>query len=58
MDSLTASDVAVVVAVSLGHEGGEERASGSLGVGDASASVPIACCVVNDQPVGNPKRKV
>jgi hypothetical protein len=40
----TVGDVAVVMAVSWGHEGGEEWASGAPGVGGASArSVPRSC---------------
>jgi hypothetical protein len=41
MDDSAAGDVAVVMAVSWGREGGEEWASGAPGVGGASAwSVP------------------
>jgi hypothetical protein len=42
-DGSTAGDVAVVMAVSWGHEGGKELVSGAPGVGGASAwSMPIS----------------
>jgi hypothetical protein len=33
-------------------------ASSSLVPGNGARKLVVACCVVNDQPVGNPKRKV
>jgi hypothetical protein len=40
----------------IGNEGGSIGTEG--GVSGKSRKDIAACCVVNDQPVGNPKRKV
>jgi hypothetical protein len=34
------------------------RSHSEVEVDDVPQWIPVDCCVVNDQPVGNPKRKV
>jgi hypothetical protein len=41
-----------------GNAHGRRRGSAAGHCGMGSGEVVGACCVVNDQPIGNPKRKV